>query len=211
MASAIVHLAVMKLASERLGISDERFLSGGILPDFAGRDNSHYRVQNPETGKKTIELFIASEALFGSAGEPEPEAMGFYLHLVQDRLFCRFLIEECGYTISTENTRKLYHDYSLLNRYVIDRYGLRPLSEEALSRENSFLRRKFRIDGPALCRSLREYFSAEEVTGTPFFLTEEAADRYIGMAAELSVKEYEAVKKGCPPYDKMPYYWKRSE
>ncbi len=211
MASTIMHLAITSLVARQLEISDRNLLLGGVLPDFSEAFNSHYRVENPKTKEKTIDLFKICEELFSNAENVDMTVIGFYLHLVQDRFFCQFLIENCGIGICTENTKRLYHDYSLLNSYIIDHYALPSLLDIKFPAEDSFLNQKFRLNEAAFRKSIQDSFKTPPPNGTAILLTKEMADQFIEMAAVVSLREFDAVQRGCPPYDKVPYYWIRQD
>lgn len=51
--------------------------------------------------------------------------LGYYLHLIQDMLYRRFLYGEHGWNSSIPgNVEKLHRDYEILNGYVAEKYGL---------------------------------------------------------------------------------------
>ena len=125
MASSMIHLAVVQEMMKEVSFRDiARLRLGVILPDGAVEGNSHLKKKICENTRYTYDLEIFREQ-YGAYMKKDDLYLGYYLHLIQDMLYRRFLYGEHGWNSSIPgNVEKLHRDYEILNGYVAEKYGL---------------------------------------------------------------------------------------
>lgn len=209
MASLFMHLAITSQAAKQLHIEEKSFLVGSLLPDFATIGNSHYRVEESGSDMVTIDLNKACIDFFNEEDTLDLTTLGYYLHLVQDRAFRRFLIEECNISFRNGIKRKLYSDYEALNFYLIKRYNLAYLNEIEDLPDNSMITQMFAPDISSLKLEISKVFGSSNIPHKFRVLDEDKVDKYIETAVELSMHEIESVCHTKEPYEKSSFYWKK--
>lgn len=206
MASRIMHLAAAVLLLDDLprGLDVPRFLSGAIMVDSAPaqRQSSHFQVQTD--GRKTYDI-ARFRSLYGHLLLTDGLVLGYYLHLLQDLVFRRYMYHELGF-----NPRKpgylagLHSDYRRLNLLLIRRYGLHadfPITTGAEPLEDIA-----GFDMAGLPAALAEDFTVPGAADA-FFFTEERAVRYIDKAVAQCRRELAALQNGSPLTDPMDWTW----
>lgn len=208
MASRIIHLAVAELLIRQTEIADaDRFRLGCILPD-AGMQNkaAHFKVTLTDG-----ERMYALSAFRREFGDRFSDALylGYYAHLIQDMLFRNFIYADNSYDFTIPaNVDRLHLDYSLCNRYVIEKYALpappavpADFASEPINRITPFAAEEFITD------MAQDYRLRPE--GRCVFFTEEQADDFIAQAAALCIKEINALRTGKPLIDDTAYAYGR--
>ena len=112
MASSMIHLAVVQEMMKEVSFRDiARLRLGVILPDGAVEGNSHLKKKICENTRYTYDLEIFREQ-YGAYMKKDDLYLGYYLHLIQDMLYRRFLYGEHGWNSSIPgNVEKLHRDY----------------------------------------------------------------------------------------------------
>ena len=81
---------------------------------------SHLKKKICENTRYTYDLEFFRDR-YGKYMEKDDLYLGYYLHLIQDMLYRRFMYEEHGWNSSAPgNVEKLHRDYEILNEYVSD-------------------------------------------------------------------------------------------
>ena len=125
MASSMIHLAIVQEMRKEVSFRDiNRLFLGVILPDGAVAGNSHLKKKICENTRYTYDLEFFRDR-YGKYMKKDDLYLGYYLHLIQDMLYRRFMYEEHGWNSSAPgNVEKLHRDYEILNEYVSKKYGL---------------------------------------------------------------------------------------
>ena len=126
MASGIMHLAIIKKISETYRCKEPKRLNfGAVLPDYSeDRRKAHLRILVWGRNKRTYDL-NGFRARFGAKIREDDLYLGYYLHLVQDVIYRHFVYDRYHWNPNIPgHTEKLHNDYSLLNLYVREKYGL---------------------------------------------------------------------------------------
>ena len=121
MASSMIHLAIVQEMRKKVSFRDiNRLFLGVILPDGAVAGNSHLKKKICENTRYTYDLECFRDR-YGKYMEKDDLYLGYYLHLIQDMLYRRFMYGEHGWNSSVPgNVEKLHRDYEILNEYVSD-------------------------------------------------------------------------------------------
>lgn len=207
MASGIIHLAVTKELTKSLPFRDAgRLFLGCVLPDGAAdRNRGHLKKSLCDNAKKTYDLNGFRERFAGLI-QSDDLFLGYYLHLVQDILFRRFMYVEHGWNPRLPGyVERLHRDYAVTNAAVIRRHGLTPDMVRALE-PGPELARLGEFDIPRFVETVRGYFTPAEETEC-FFFTVDMAEAYIGRAVELCLQELEHLKNGGPLMDSGAWAW----
>ena len=209
MASRIIHLAIAKLiADTKPELNTDRFFLGSILPDACRDRSAHYSIYVAERKKKTYDLTFFRKH-YGELMLRDALYLGYYLHLLQDILFRRTMYEELQFDpIPDGNVARLHRDYQLTNRFVIQRFGLKPLQvvPDDLSEKPLWLAHSFALE-EFLEEMRHDYLDCPQ--GHTVFFTEETALQYIERSFEACRKELEALNSGTGYFDELQYAWKR--
>lgn len=206
MASRVMHLAaaVQLLNELPAGMDVPRFLSGSIMVDSAPteRHASHFQAVVGE--RKTYDL-SRFRAEYGHLLLTDGLVLGYYLHLLQDLVFRRYMYAELGF-----NPRKpgylagLHSDYRRLNKLLIQRYQL--TAYFAIPTSAAPLQGIAAFDMAGLPGALAEDFSLPGEDDA-FFFSEELAVRYIDQAVAKCREELHALRKGRPLTDPLEWTW----
>lgn len=179
-----MHLAVTKTLLPRLGtaFSPDAVLAGSVLVDACGQAG-HYRAKT-KNGDKFYDL-AAFRAEHSGRLKDDGFCLGYYLHLVQDMVYRKFVYEDHGWSPqSPGNVDRLYNDYRLLNPYLAQKYALElpALPESPLLPANA----------EAFLEGMKAQFLPYD-EGEHFFLTRALADEYVLRAAEACLHELDAL------------------
>ncbi len=210
MASRIIHLAIAHLLCARAEIGDKhRFLMGSIIPDAKMdsvlRNAPHFLRHLPD-GRICYGLreFLA---LYGDRLRDDEFYLGYYLHLIQDAEYRRYMYSERGWNAHTpSNVEKLHADYRKINRYLIDKFGLENTLLSPAGFEDEDVCRRFGFDLGAFLDALQGDFQNAEA-GEYFFFTPGHAEGFIARALEACLRELEALQSGLPLYDEEARAW----
>ena len=169
-----------------LGVGDvDRFRVGNLLPDaiedLVFRNLTHYQVEFEKDGREwrfcDFERFRRD---FAPLVETDGLYLGYYMHLVEDACYRIFWnrVRFAPRDMTRPEVAVLHHDYHLLNRCIVLRYGIR---NEIVFPEN-FEREPLRRIYPFLLRGfldeMREDFT-EEPQGRTRYLTEELLEQFL--------------------------------
>jgi len=210
MASRVIHLAIAGLICSRAEISDSRrFLMGSIIPDAKMdsvlRNEPHF-LRRLEGGKVCYGL-KAFLALYGDRILSDDFYLGYYLHLIQDAEYRRFMYGERGWNSHTPGyVEKLHADYRKINRYLIEEFALENTLRSPAGFEDEDICLRFGFDLAAFLDALEEDFHCDE-NGEFSFFTPEHADGFIARALEVCLQELEALRGGLPLYDEEAKGW----
>ncbi|SDB21917.1 hypothetical protein SAMN02910317_01108 [Ruminococcaceae bacterium FB2012] len=191
MASRIIHLAVSKLLADNYDVGDKNlFCLGSVLPDAVAKERSHFFKFFDGGTRKTYDLTGFRNRYPGlSEGGLY---LGYYMHLIQDIVFRDYFYHTVGYVPTSEKLKQLHLDYSLINSYVIGRYGITelPAVPDGLG-EDPLLKEKG-IDPSAFIGDMRGDLSLHP-EGEPVYFTRAFADEYIARAEEVCGQELRAL------------------
>lgn len=206
MASRVMHLtaAVQLLELLPAGMDVPRFLSGSIMVDSAPQERRASHFLTHQEGKRTYDIALF-RSQYGRLLLSDGLVLGYYLHLLQDLVFRRYMYAELGF-----NPRKpgylagLHSDYRRLNRLLIERYQL--TADFAVPKSAEPLQDIATFDMAGLPGALAEDFTLSGETEA-FFFTEKLAVRYIDRAVVQCRKELKALQEGQKLTDPMDWTW----
>ncbi len=210
MASRLIHLAVADRLLSEVNIDDPaRFRLGSILPDAkidsALRAAPHFQTVLPN-GLVTYELRRYLE-LYGERMASDSLYLGYYLHLIQDMVYRRFMYALPYWDARIpENIVRLHSDYRKINHYIIESRGLKNgiTAPEDFDHEDINLRFNFDIH-----RFLSELEADFEIIqeGEYHHFTPEMAEEYLKQAEDACLHELKALREGLPLCDEIAMAW----
>ncbi len=210
MASRLLHLSILTRLAKRHPFKDsQRLFFGAILPDAprSGAANSHFRILCDGGRKKTLDL-TRFRSQFLSSIENDDLYLGYYLHLIQDLVFRKFIYGDLHWNPAVPgNVERLYNDYRLLNRPVIERHSLPDAIVPPERFDEEPLQQQFQFDAEQLLRDYRSDFILAG-TGESFFFTPARAEAYLDMATAVCDHEMEAVRNRAPLLDEYAYAYR---
>ena len=211
MASSMIHLAVVQEMMKEVSFRDiARLRLGVILPDGAVEGNSHLKKKICENTRYTYDLEIFREQ-YGAYMKKDDLYLGYYLHLIQDMLYRRFLYGEHGWNSSIPgNVEKLHRDYEILNGYVAEKYGLSREMVQEIDLADEPLAQLAEFDAKGLAEEVRGEFAPMEEEELSVF-TKEMADEYITRAVKFCVEEMKKLSKGKSGLDSTAWSWEKPE
>lgn len=210
MAQRTIHYLLGELLLEE-GIPDpERFRMGNLLPDAYQADGvrrvTHFSVKSPETGEKHSD-FEAFRKMFPEKIKTDSLYLGYYLHLVEDACFRVFWKDQGKQDRirNTEDISYLHRDYHLLNRRIVEKYGLvnRAVLPSAFAEEP--INRIYPFCPEELLRELEADFG-EQTEGETMFLTEPDLEKFIAFALPVCRRALEGIRRD-EPVDPMELCW----
>lgn len=209
MASSMIHLAATKCAVQTLAAGDwDRLWLGCVLPDGAAHGKGHLKRLLCEGCRRAYDL----EGFRGQFGEQMGQDglyLGYYLHLIQDTFYRKFMYTEHGWDPGVPgNLDKLYHDYAVTNRHVAERFGLRDDMLRPLSLAGEPITRIDDFDVPGLVREVRSQFAPGQEKET-FFFSREMAEELVLRSAEFCRTELENLRAHRPGLDSAQWSWER--
>jgi hypothetical protein len=209
MASSIVHLAITNELIKRYSFRDvHRLKYGSVIVDAGYNGNSHLKINVFDGQKKTYD-FDSFRQMFGEKMREDDFYLGYYLHLVQDVLYRRFVYDKYHWNPKIPgNVERLHRDYAIVNGYIIKKYNLvndllipENFSEEIINNLCSFDAEDFR-------KRMDSYFIPIEEQDI-FFFTREMSDEFIGEAIDLCLHEIKCLEKNESGIDMYEYAWTR--
>ena len=109
MASSMIHLAIVQEMRKKVSFRDiNRLFLGVILPDGAVAGNSHLKKKICENTRYTYDLEFFRDR-YGKYMEKDDLYLGYYLHLIQDMLYRRFMYGDHGWNSSAPGTVSYTH------------------------------------------------------------------------------------------------------
>lgn len=209
MASRVMHLAIVQALLPRQAWKDpEALVFGALLPD-AMPPGSNSRMSHFVACQRGMRCYDLKEfrRLYGDKLAEEGLYLGYYLHLIQDIVYRRFLYGPYNLHFRTPAERELlYRDYAILNRYLIEKKGLAPIAACPAQAEEAEIRGRFGLEPRRLLADLERDFT-RAVEGEAAFITREMAEEYLGAALALCEKELDALKTGAPLLDPWELAW----
>lgn len=210
MASRLIHLAAADGILREFHIDDPaRFRLGSILPD-AKNDSSlraapHYQIVLPN-GLITYEL-SRFRAEFGDKMSSDSLYLGYYLHLIQDAVYRRFMYALPRWDARVpENIRQLHSDYRKINRYIIDSRGVKNGISAPVDFQQEAIQQRFDFDIAVFLRELdNDFIQTQE--GEYHHFTPKMADEYLSLATEACRREIRALRGDLPLYDELKMAW----
>ena len=160
MASSMIHLAIVQEMRKKVSFRDiNRLFLGVILPDGAVAGNSHLKKKICENTRYTYDLECFRDR-YGKYMEKDDLYLGYYLHLIQDMLYRRFMYGEHGWNSSVPgNVEKLHRDYEILNEYVSKKYSLSQEMIQELDLTKEPLAQLAEFDVKGLIKEVRREFT----------------------------------------------------
>lgn len=207
MASSIIHYAITnEIIRLRSFENPERLRLGAVLVDYGYQGNSHLKIPVAGGHKRTYN-FEGFREMFGEQMKNDEMYLGYYLHLVQDILFRRFLYDRYQWDPTAPgNVDRLNRDYSIGNAYVVKKYHLKNGLTIPSDFENEAINRICAFDLKRLQESMDEYFDSQD-DGDIFFFTKEMTDEFISEATDFCLKEIENLTKGNECADSYMLAW----
>lgn len=211
-----MHLAVAYELERKLSISDKnRVEIGQILPDAV------LSVDKKALNSHFIELFDGGKRkhfdFYGFFGRFKDEVMsdelylGYYFHLIEDNLFRYYLYYIKGLLSrrgDTELTARLYMDYHILNRKLVEKYGFenKPAVPENFAEEKINSIYPFEIE--EFLQDMQEDFS-EKHEGKPKLIAFRSLEKdFINGCVKICAAEYDVLQRGKHLLAKYDLSWK---
>lgn len=138
MGSRIIHLIISKNIAKSLGLNSKRFNFGNLLPDAhtkepGAKERSHFNIPGSKLGDGK---YIDYEYFLQKYNKriKDEVYLGYYSHLIADELWLKdvygkYMLDENN-NIKKELGVQYYRDYGVLNKMLIDKYGLKLDVEE---------------------------------------------------------------------------------
>lgn len=204
MASSLIHLSVARRILDQVPIADpERFRLGELLPDTASDTRNspkilHYKKADPESGIRIFDL--ASFRKQFADHMQDSLYLGYYCHLIQDAVFRWFVfaykhLQTRVPAWDAETVQKLYHDYSLQNHPLIDRYRITvpaavDLSDEPIADIQP-------LDVPRFLAGVHEYFvTPAPEPPEPYMYTLDDTEEFLDIACAACLAEIGHLQNG---------------
>ncbi len=213
MASRMIHYAVACLAAREYRFADfDRFALGAMLPDAYAEGQktapAHLQVNVFDDAMKTYDLRRFA-SLFGDAMQRDDLYRGYYIHLVQDLHFRRFVYDKYHWNPLPEgNVARLHRDYALANAHVIQKYGLKKRLAVPQDFEKERIGELYPFGIDQFTRDFDADFAPVE-RGEPFFFTAQMADEFIEIALRETLAELRALDEGKFRTDMYAMAWRR--
>lgn len=191
MASRMMHLAVSKLLAEQYDTGDANvFLLGSVIPDAVPKERSHFFKFFEGETRKTYDLtgFRRRYAEKMNGGL----YLGYYMHLIEDMVFRDYFYHTAGYIPSKEKLPRLHTDYSLINRYIMEKYGITEVPRVPEGIENEDIIRETGIGAAGFILDMQGDLRLR-LAGEPVYFTRKNADEYIERALTVCGQELDAL------------------
>ena len=207
MASRMIHLAAGYCLAESIDPAQlQRFLLGSVMPDALPKTVSH-RFRYFDGGRcKTYDLAGFRDRYRDRLGDGL--YLGYYMHLVEDIVFRDHLYHRVGYVPTEEKLVQLHRDYTLLNPYLRERYGITeiPALPDDIADEPLVMG-----DIGAVGRFLEDMRRelTDDPQGEPVCYTKETAEQYIELAVGVCRNELAAFAGRGEHTDEHSFSWLR--
>lgn len=201
MAQRTIHYVYGELLLRECPVRDrKRFLLGSILPDAycAHEERKLAHFTNRSTPGTMYFDFDAFRRRFGERMAADDLYLGYYMHLVEDNFYRVFFRERVGVSIDAqkpEQVARLHRDYTLLNAYIVKRYGVQNEVERPPDFEEEPINEIAHFD---LDRFLREFAGdfTRQAEGETRFLTESLLDEFLERHLPQGLRELRTVQAG---------------
>lgn len=212
MASRTMHLAIANKMKEYNVINNfTRYEIGQILPDaithgLANHADSHFKATVCDGKKKMID-FAEFRSNFEYEIVSDDLYLGYYLHLIQDGIYRKFLYHDYGYKVTCpEDVEVLHKDYRLLNTYIVSKYHLENYSVIPEGFEKEKINNIYPFSLANYLEDMKNDFIPYQSGETNFF-TKAMVDEYITECSELCSRELINIKTGQTCVNPMNYAW----
>lgn len=158
MASYTIHIAIAKeFLRKNKGYNEEQFIKGTIAPDLAkDKSRTHFaRLSSESNWGKFLRFYSLDNGYYA----------GWFLHLITDRLFFEEYLNDWE-NRDDANGEKLYSDYYILNKSIIEKYNV-PIVEEV--------------------KDYMAYHKEEKLN----YINKETLYKFIDEISDIDLKEYE--------------------
>lgn len=208
MASSMIHLAITACMEKTAVFKDiSRLRLGAILPDGAVGGNSHLKISICNDTRFTYDLESFRER-YGEQMQEDDLYLGYYLHLVQDTFFRRFIYGEHHFNSAIPgNIEKLHHDYAVTNCHVARVYGLMPGMVQGADFSAEPICALADFDVPELVRKVEQQFFPIQEEQT-FFFTPEMAEELVTHSTAFCKEELHMLRNGGG-LDSRAWSWER--
>ena len=201
MAQRTIHYLLGELLLRQVPLPDRRrFLLGSILPDafaeLSERAKTHFT--NRSIPGYMYFDFDAFRNRFGVKMAADDLYLGYYMHLMEDNYYRVFFRERLGVAIDNqkpEQVQRLHLDYTLLNAYIVGRYGLRNEVERPADFEKEPLAAVARFDLDGFLAAFDGDFT-RQVEGETRYLTETVLEDFLALHYESCLRELRTVLQG---------------
>ena len=202
MASRIMHLAMGTLLCRKLKINDrDRFLVGMLLPDAVvtgDKKAAGTHFDRMTDGSHKVMDFSQFYSEFEERIQSDELYLGYYLHLIQDCIFRKYIYYGLGLLElrgREDFLPQLYRDYHSVNGYLAKKYNISSLPKppEGLDREEINRIYPFEITDFLLDMAGD---LGDEYSGNEKFFSAENAEEVIERCADVCVAEMNALKGG---------------
>lgn len=201
MAQRTIHYLLGELMLRDCPVHDrKRFLLGSILPDafeeLSQRALTHF-TNRTVPGYMYFD-FDAFRERFGRKMAEDDLYLGYYMHLVEDNFYRNFFRERVGIAIDNqkpEQVQRLHLDYTLLNAYIVERYGLQNEVERPMDFEAEPLAGIARFDLDSFLDEFAGDFT-RQAEGETRYLTEAVLEEFLERYYEPCLRELRTVQSG---------------
>ncbi len=201
MAQRTIHYLLGELLLRQCPARDrKRFLLGCILPDafadLSERALTHFT--NRSVPGYMYFDFDAFRERFGEKMAADDLYLGYYMHLVEDNFYRVFFRQRVGIAIDNqkpEQVRRLHRDYTLLNAYIVERYGLSNEVEPPADFESEPLAKVAHFDLDGFLAEFDGDFT-RQAEGETHYLTEAVLEEFLGLYYEPCLLELRTVMRG---------------
>ena len=134
--------------------------------------------------------------------------LGYYLHLIQDTFYRKFIYGEHHWdSRNPENVKKLHRDYEITNCHVAQKYGLSPGNLQVIDLTGEPITELADFDVPGLVEEVSEQF-APVVETDIFFFSKEMAEELVERSIVFCLDELRRLKTGKAGLNSMDWSWK---
>ena len=202
MASRIMHLAMGTLLCRELEINDrDRFLIGMLLPDAVVTGDkkaagTHFDRMTDESNK--VMDFSQFYSEFEERIQGDELYLGYYLHLIQDCIFRKYIYYGLGLLELRGREgflQGLYRDYHSVNGFLVKKYNISslPAAPEGLDREE--INRIYPFETEDFLLDMKNDLQ-DEYLGNEKYFSAENAEEVIRRCAHICSAEMLSLKRG---------------
>lgn len=208
MASSMIHLAITHLLDETISFSDPtRLYLGCVLADAGVSGNTHLKKEIAEN-TYTYDLLYYRKR-FERNMECDDLYKGYYLHLIQDMIFRKFLYEEHHFSsLIPGNVEALHHDYSILNPFIIQKYHLNSAMVQNISLEKEPIKELGNFDTVSFLKDLKAQFEPVTESSLSVF-TKEMTTELTARSFSACLEELQHLNDSASHFDTI--YWTISQ
>lgn len=213
MASRIIHLAIGKELCRLCEIADkERFLAGMLLPDAIISGNkktagTHYGRMTDSTHK--VMDFYRFFLEYEEKVHTDSLYLGYYLHLIEDCIFRRFIYYDLGLLrLRGEEgfLEQLYRDYHSVNGYIVKKHKITSLPEIPKDLDREEINRIYPFEAAEFFRDMAFDLNDSYLCSEKYFSAENA-DEVIRQCIGIGSAEIKALDRGEHFTSPDEYVW----